>query len=99
MIKMDKRYDEDYVRIELINLIKDYEVTSYVHPTQIEGTLSDGGNFYIRYRNCNYYAEVNGEQISRLRMVVHSYEDEDCLSINKMLNLFYLAYENRGEEE
>ena len=32
-------------------------------------------------------------------MVVHSYEDEDCLAINKMLNLFYLAYENRGEEE
>ena len=91
--------EKELVRVELINLIKDYEVTSYVCPTQIEGTLSNGELFYIRYRNCNYYAEINGEEISRLRMVVHHYEDEDCLSVNKMLNLFYLAYENRGEEE
>jgi len=91
--------EKELVNLELVKLIDDYEVTSHGSPSQIEGNLSAGGVFYIRYRSCNYYAEVNGYELVRLRMVIRDYEDEDYMSVSKMLNLFYLAYSNRGEEE
>ena len=91
--------EEELVRLELVRLVSEYQVTSAACPSQIEGNLSTGEVFYIRYRNCSYYAEVNGYELVRLRMVIRDYEDEDYMSVSKMLNLFYLAYSNRGEEE
>jgi hypothetical protein len=34
-----------------------FRITSVAEPTQIEGRLSNGNNFYIRYRGGNYYFE------------------------------------------
>tara|TARA_R110001592_G_scaffold19887_5_gene81211 strand:- start:10610 stop:10924 length:315 start_codon:yes stop_codon:yes gene_type:complete len=46
-------------------IIKNYEITSGVAPTQIEGRLIDGREFYIRYRNCLFFVEVEGEEVVR----------------------------------
>ena len=37
--------------------IKSFKVTSEAAPTQIEGNLVDGSQFYIKYRNGRYYYE------------------------------------------
>jgi len=50
-------------------IIKTYEVTSNVAPTQIEGTLEDGRDFYLRYRNCMYYAEIQNGSIKNIFLV------------------------------
>jgi len=53
-----------------------FRITSVAHPTQIEGRLSNGNDFYIRYRNGNYYfeeydkcmqtgAEIVGEKMTK----------------------------------
>jgi len=34
-----------------------FRITSVASPTQIEGRLSNGNDFYIRYRGGNYYFE------------------------------------------
>ena len=34
-----------------------FRITSVAEPTQIEGRLSNGNDFYIRYRASNYYYE------------------------------------------
>jgi len=34
-----------------------FRITSVAEPTQIEGRLSNGNDFYIRYRSGNYYFE------------------------------------------
>ena len=49
-------------------IIRNYEITSGVAPTQIEGKLMGGKEFYIRYRNCIFYAEVDGEMICRIEL-------------------------------
>ena len=53
-----------------------FRITSVAEPTQIEGRLSNGSEFYIRYRNGNYYfeeynkcmqtgAEIVGEKMTK----------------------------------
>ena len=49
-------------------IIKNYEITSTAAPTQIEGNLIDGREFYIRYRNCIYYAELDGEVLNQIEL-------------------------------
>ena len=34
-----------------------FRISTVAEPTQIEGRLSNGSEFYIRYRNGNYYFE------------------------------------------
>lgn len=49
-------------------IIKNYEITSRIAPTQIEGQLLNGKEFYIRYRNCVFYAEVDNEAHRRIEL-------------------------------
>ena len=55
-------------------IIKNYEISespihyndfSGVASTQIEGRLIDGREFQIRYRNCLFFVEVDGEEVVR----------------------------------
>jgi hypothetical protein len=46
-------------------IVEEFAITSIAHPTQIEGKLTDGRQFYIRYRNNSFYAEVDGKCITR----------------------------------
>ena len=73
-------------------IIKNYEITSGVCPTQIEGELESGEVFYLRYRNCNYYAEVNDKEIHRETLQVDRYEDEDYMTTKEMFKRFKDAY-------
>jgi len=42
--------------------VKEYEKTSVAAPSQWEGYLTDGREFYIRWRNDNFYFEIDGEE-------------------------------------
>ena len=70
-------------------IIKTYEVTSVVAPTQIEGTLKDGKEFYIRYRNCMYYAEIQGAPHKKLylRERQGDYEAEVHMKVSEMFEI------------
>ena len=44
-------------RIKNEKEIVKFRITSVAEPTQIEGALSNGNDFYIRYRGGNFYFE------------------------------------------
>jgi|11_taG_2_1085331.scaffolds.fasta_scaffold00022_41 hypothetical protein len=70
-------------------IIKTYEVTSNVAPTQIEGTLEDGRDFYLRYRNCMYYAEIQNGSIKNIFFSERQgdYEAEVHMKVSEMFEI------------
>jgi len=70
-------------------IVKTYEVTSDVAPTQVEGTLEDGRTFYLRYRNCYYYADINGDPHKGIyfKERLGDYEAEVHMKVSEMFEL------------
>jgi len=70
-------------------IVKTYEVTSNVAPTQVEGTLEDGRTFYLRYRNCYYYADINGDPHKGIyfKSRLGDYEAEVRMPVSEMFEL------------
>jgi len=60
--------------------IKEFKQTSTVAPSQWEGVLENGSNFYIRYRNNKFYFEIEGEVIMRSEFLRHDSGDDSYLS-------------------
>ena len=85
--------------------IKNYEITCTASPTQIEGEMENGDIFYIRYRNCRYYAEVNDVELISLDILVDEddYERESFIPHTEAIEIFWESYHeltgNVGEEE
>ena len=73
--------------------IKSFKVTSVAAPTQIEGKLSNGNEFYIRYRNGNYFY---CDDDNKFTLNPHN-EEEDYMDIDKALSIAGLVY--LSEEE
>lgn len=79
--------------------VEEFAITSVAAPTQIEGRLTDGREFYLRYRNNRFYAEVDGECIVR-KYIQSSLDDirfDDYMSTPLMFK--YAGFQFFVEEE
>ena len=88
--------------------IKSFKVTSEAAPTQIEGNLVDGRQFYIKYRNGRYYYENTVQYTDMQTGAICEYvertfsmnlylSDPDCMPVSAALVLADLVY--LSEEE
>tara|TARA_R110000737_G_scaffold306903_1_gene314660 strand:+ start:317 stop:574 length:258 start_codon:yes stop_codon:yes gene_type:complete len=75
-----------------IGKIKHIVISSHAAPTQIDGEMENGDIFYIRYRNCRYYAEVNGKQLVRQDIDADGYIDEVSMEISYAMGIFWESY-------
>lgn len=80
-------------------IVEEFAITSIAAPTQIEGTLTDGREFYIRYRNNSFYAEVNGECVARkyIQSTLDDIRFDDYMSTPLMFK--YAGFQFIVEEE
>jgi len=71
-------------------IVNEFAVTSIAAPTQIEGTLTNGSEFYLRFRNCIFYAEVDGKCIKR-QYIPHIGDDVWNRDYMPTKSMFHLA--------